>query len=126
MDVRVHPMYAAVMYLWELVGHDTAEGVLVSGIDGDLAAAMRAAGGLLTQPCGFVVRIAEVVPRLSVLHLDEVFVPTGRWWHGRRTTSGGVRWNRADRPVDPATAYALVAGERTNDQCQCLELKQSN
>lgn len=119
-------MYAADMYLWELVGHDTAEGVLVSGIDGDLAAAMRAAGGLLTQPRGFVVRIAEVVPRLSVLHLDEVFVPTGRWWHGRRTTSGGVRWNRADRPVDAAAAYDLVAGDRTNEQHQGVDLRQSN
>jgi hypothetical protein len=98
------------MYLWELVGHDTAEGVLVSGIDGDLAGAMRAGGGLLRQPRGFVVRITEVVPRLSVLHLDEVFVPTGRWWHGRRTTSGGVHWDHAYRPVDPGTAYTLVAG----------------
>ena len=98
------------MYLWELVGHDTSEGVIVSGIDGDLAAAMRAGGGLLTQPRGFVVRIAEVVPRLSVLHLDEIYVPTGRQWLGRRTTSGGVHWDHAYRPADPATAYPLVTG----------------
>jgi hypothetical protein len=98
------------MYLWEVVGHDTAEGILVSGIDGDLAAAMAAAGGVLTQPRGFVARIAEVVPRLSVLHLDEIFVPTGSWWLGRRTRSGGVHWVQAGRPVDPATADTLVAG----------------
>src|ERR1700753_1044668 len=49
------------MYLWELVGHDTSEGVLLSGIDDDLASVMRAGGALLEQRRGFSVRIVGVV-----------------------------------------------------------------
>jgi len=97
------------MYLWELVGHDTAEGVIVSGIDGDLAAAMRAGAGLLAQRRGFVVRIGEVVPRMSVFHLDEIYVPTGRCWLGRRTRSGGVHWEHTFRSIDPSAAYSMAA-----------------
>ena len=97
------------MYLWELVGHDTAEGILVSGIDGDLAAVMRSGEALLVQQRGFVVRIVEVVSRMSVLHLDVIYVPTGRRWLGRRTRSGGVHWEHTFRPVDPGAAYSLAA-----------------
>jgi hypothetical protein len=97
------------MYLWELVGHDTSEGILVSGIDDDLAGAMRAGEALLVQRRGFVVRIVEVVSRLSVFHLDAIYVPTGRCWLGRRTRSGGVHWEHTNRPVDPETAYTLAA-----------------
>jgi hypothetical protein len=99
------------MYLWELIGHDTAEGVIVSGIDGDLAAAMRAGAGLLTQPRGFVVRIAEVVPRMSVLHLDEIYVPTGRCWLGRRTRTAGVHWDHTFHSVDPGAVYGKAASQ---------------
>src|ERR1700744_5967172 len=56
------------MYLWELVGHDTSEGVLLSGIDDDLASVMRTGGVLLEQRRGFIVRIVEAVSRLSVCH----------------------------------------------------------
>jgi hypothetical protein len=97
------------MYLWELVGHDTAEGILVSGIDDDLASAMRAGEALLVQRRGFVVRIVEVVSRLSVFHLDAIYVPTGRRWLGRRTRSGGVHWNHTFRSVEPDAAYTLAA-----------------
>src|SRR6201992_586883 len=49
------------MYLWELVGHDSSEGSLVSGIDDDLAAVMRSCALLLTPQRRFVVRVVEVV-----------------------------------------------------------------
>jgi hypothetical protein len=97
------------MYLWELVGHDTAEGILVSGMDGDLAVVMRAGEALLVQPRGFVVHVVEAVPSLSVVHLDAIYVPTGRRWLGRRTLSGGVHWEHTFRPVDPGAAYTLAA-----------------
>jgi hypothetical protein len=96
------------MYLWELIGHDTTEGVLLSGIDGDLAAAMSAGESPLRQQRGFIVRIIEVVGRLSVQNLDVIYVPTGRRWLGRRTISGGVHWDHTFHSVDPATAYSLA------------------
>jgi hypothetical protein len=99
------------MYLWDLVGHDTSEGVIRAGIDDDLAAVMDTAGLSLRQGHGFVVRIVEVVCRLSVLELDAVYVPTGRQWTGRRTTSGGVHWDHTFSPADPDVAYSL-AGRR--------------
>ncbi|HEY0936075.1 MAG TPA: hypothetical protein VGD91_20345 [Trebonia sp.] len=98
------------MYLWELVGYDTAEGSLLSGIDDDLAAAMRACALLLGEQRAFVVRIAEVVARLAVFHQDEIYVPTGREWLGRRTTSGGVHWAHTFRSADPDAAYSRAAG----------------
>jgi hypothetical protein len=97
------------MYLWELVGHDTTEGILVSGIDDDLAGVMRAGEPLLVQQKGFLVRIVEVVSRMSVFHLEAIYVPTGRRWLGRRTRSGGVHWEHTFRPVDPGTVYTLTA-----------------
>jgi len=99
------------MYLWELIGHDTAEGVLLSGIDSELAGATRAGEAVLGQQRGFIVRIVEVVARMSVLHLDVIYVPTGRSWLGRRTISGGVHWEHTFGPVDPAAAYTLAASQ---------------
>lgn len=113
------------MYLWDLVGHDSAEGVIRSGIDDDLAAIMRATEPLLRERRGFVVRIVEVVCRLSVLDLDSIYVPTGRQWCGRRTVPGGgrsaggqcgpgdsagVHWEYALRPADPGLACSLTGG----------------
>jgi hypothetical protein len=100
------------MYLWDLVGHDSAEGVIRSGVDDDVAAIMRAAEPLLRERVGFLVRIVEVVCRLSVADLDAIYVPTGREWSGRRTLPGGVRWQYALRPADPDAAYSLPAGMR--------------
>src|SRR5579859_5277300 len=54
------------MYLWDLVGHDTSEGSLCSGLGDDLAAVIRAAEPLLVKRVGFAVRIVEVVGRMSV------------------------------------------------------------
>jgi hypothetical protein len=99
------------MYLWELVGHSTTEGMILSGIDDDLAAVMRTGEALLVQRRGFIVRIVEVVPRLSVLHLDVIYVPTGRQWLGRRTVSGGAHWGQSYRCADPGAAYSLAAGQ---------------
>jgi hypothetical protein len=99
------------MYLWKLFGHDTAEGALCSGVAGDLAESMRAAESLLLRPAGFVAQVTEVVPRMSVFHLDSVHVPTGRQWHGRRDTHGGVHWTARHDPVDPDVAYSLAASQ---------------
>ena len=97
------------MYLWDLVGHDTSEGSLRSGLADDLAAIMRSVEPLLVRRVGFTVRIVEVVSRMSVFHLDAVHVPTGREWLGRRDIYGGVFWETRYRPVDPGVVYHLAA-----------------
>lgn len=99
------------MYVWDLVGHDTAEGSLRTGLCGDLAAVMRSAEPLLVKRVGFAVRIVEVVPRLSVFHLGLVHVPTGHEWLGRRDIHGGVHWEARCRPVDPSAVYHLAANQ---------------
>jgi hypothetical protein len=98
------------MYQWKLLGHDTSEGLLCSGMGGDLGEIMRATEALLTKPAGFVAHIAEVVPRMSVLYLSSVHVPTGREWLGRRDTRGGVCWQARYRPADPDAGYSSAAG----------------
>ena len=92
------------VYLWDLIGHDTSEGALRSGLGDDLAAITRAVEPLLVGRVGFVVRIVEVVPRMSVLHLDAVHVPTGREWLGRRDSHGGAYWVARQRSADPGVA----------------------
>jgi hypothetical protein len=96
--------------LWDLVGHDTSEGSLRSGLGDDLAAIMRIAEPLLVKRVGFAARVVEVVPRLSVFHLGAVHVPTGREWLGRRDIHGGVYWETRYRCVDPDVVYRLAAG----------------
>ncbi len=98
------------MYLWDLVGHDTSEGSLCSGLGDDLAAIMRIAEPLLVERVGFAVRIVEVVPRMSVFHLGEVHVPTGREWLGRRDIHGGAYWEAFCRSADPGVVYSLERG----------------
>jgi hypothetical protein len=102
------------MYLWDLVGHDTSEGSLCSGLGDDLAAIMRIVEPLLVKRVGFAARIVEVVPRVSVLHLGAVHVPTGREWLGRRDVHGGVYWEARYRPVDPGVVYHLAASHDTS------------
>jgi hypothetical protein len=97
------------MYQWKLLGHDTSEGSLCSGMGGDLAQVMRATEALLTKPVGFVAQIVEVVPRMSVFNLSSVDVPTGHEWLGRRDIRGGVHWEARYRPADPDVAYNLAA-----------------
>ena len=89
------------MYTWTLLGHDTSEGPLCSGVGGDLASVLRTIEEELTKPLGFLGYVAEVVPRLSVLHLNAVHVPTGREWLGRRDAHGGVCWEARYHPVGP-------------------------
>jgi hypothetical protein len=101
------------MYLWDLVGHDTSEGPVRSGLGYDLAAIMRNGEPLLVKRIGFALRIVEAVPRMSVFHLDAVHVPTGREWLGRRDVHGGVYWKARCRPVDPDVVYHLAAGDDT-------------
>ena len=101
------------MYLWDLVGHDTSEGSLRSGLADDLAAIMQSVEPLLVRRVGFAVRIVEVVSRMSVFHLDAVHVPTGREWLGRRDIPGGVFWETRYRPADPGVVYHLEAGHDT-------------
>jgi hypothetical protein len=98
------------VYLWDLVGHDTSEGSLRSGLGDDLAAIMRAVEPLLVKRAGFAARVVEVVPRLSVSHLGAVYVPTGREWLGRRDIHGGVCWETRRRPVDSGAACHVAAG----------------
>ena len=97
------------MYLWDVVGHDASEGSLCSGLGDDLAAITRAVEPLLEKRAGFAARIVEVVPRMSVFHLDAIHVPTGREWLGRRDIHGGARWEARHRPADPGAAYRLGA-----------------
>ena len=52
----------------------------------------------------FVARVYEVVFRVSVSDLGEVHVPTGREWHGRRDSHGGVHWEQRFRSADPGAA----------------------
>jgi hypothetical protein len=98
------------MYLWDLVGHDTSEGSLCSGLGDDLAEITRIAEPLLVERVGFAVRIVEVVPRMSVFHLGEVHVPTGREWLGRRDIHGGAYWEAFSRSADPGVVYSLERG----------------
>jgi hypothetical protein len=97
------------MYLWDLVGHDTSEGSLRSGLGDELAAIMRSVEPLLIKRVGFAVRVVEVVPRMSVFHLGEVHVPTGHEWLGRRDFHGGVYWEAHCPPIDPGAVYRLAA-----------------
>jgi hypothetical protein len=97
------------MYLWDLVGHDTSEGSLCSGLGDDLAAIMRITEPLLVKRVGFAVRIVDVVRRMSVFHLGAVHVPTGHEWLGRRDIHGGVYWETRYRCVDPDVVYSLAA-----------------
>ena len=98
------------MYLWTLVGHDMAEGAVRDGIGGNLPELMRALEPVLLSHRAFIGRIAEVVPRLSVVGLQEIYVPTGREWSGRRDNRGGVHWTRILRPADPDAAYSVHTG----------------
>lgn len=95
------------MYLWKLVGHDTSEVTLRSGIGEDLAPIMRLIEDYLTDAQGFLGHICEVVPRMSVLNLDAVHVATGREWFSFRDRNGGVYWEARSRPVDAGVAYTL-------------------
>lgn len=97
------------MYLWTLVGHDTAEGSVLSGMGQTLAGAMRATEPALTERRAFACRIIEVVARMSVFHLEVIHVPTGRQWSGRRASGGGVHWDARLVPVDPDVVYTLAA-----------------
>jgi hypothetical protein len=105
------------MYLWDLVGHDTSERSVYSGLGDDLAAITRAVEPLLVQRAGFAARIVEVVPRMSVFHLGAVHVPTGREWLGRRDVHGAAYWEACYRPADPDpdpdAAYSLGTGHGT-------------
>jgi len=98
------------MYLWDLVGHDTSEGSLCSGLGDDLTAIMRITEPLLVKRVGFAVRIVEVVRRMSVFHLGAVHVPTGHEWLGRRDVHGGAYWEARFRSVDPYVVYSLAPG----------------
>jgi hypothetical protein len=99
------------MYLWTLVGHDTAEGTLGTGIGSALPTIVGTLDTMLLSQCAFVARVIEVVPRLSVAGLQEIYVPTGREWSGRRDNRGGVHWTHTIRTVDPDQAYSLPAAQ---------------
>jgi hypothetical protein len=72
---------------------------------------MRSLETMLLSRQAFLGRVVEVVPRLSVAGLQEVYVPTGREWSGRRDNRGGVHWSHTQRPNDPDVAYSVAADQ---------------
>jgi hypothetical protein len=98
------------MYMWQLVGHDTSEGALCSGIGDELAPIMRLIEEYLMKRTGFVGHVVEVVPRMSVFHLDAIHVATGREWLSFRDRNGGVYWEARYRPADDDGACRLAGG----------------
>ena len=98
------------MYLWNLVGNNASQDRMRSGVSDDLPAIMRRIESDLLDGSAFVARIYEVVCRVSVSHLDEVHVPTGREWHGRRDSHGGVHWEQRFSQAVPGAGYRLTAG----------------
>jgi hypothetical protein len=99
------------MYLWTLIGHDTSQGEVLSGVSPDLAEVLRTAEPPLRDGRGFVCRVLEVVPRLSVFDLGAIHVPTGREWHGRLDSAGGIHWAARYRSADPELVYHLADPE---------------
>ena len=97
------------MYLWDLVGRDTTEDSPRSGIGGGLGHVMRTVEAEMAKFPGFDGRVAEVVPRLSVVSLDTIHVPTGREWLAYRDEGGAVCWEACYRRTDPEVAYGLTA-----------------
>jgi hypothetical protein len=97
------------MYLWKLVGNNASQDRMRSGVTDDLPAIMRRMEGDLLDGGAFVARVYEVVFRVSVADLGEVHVPTGREWHGRRDSHGGVHWEQRFRSADPGAAPSLTA-----------------
>jgi hypothetical protein len=96
------------MYMWQLVGHETSEGPLHSGISADLAGVMRVIEEHLTTRTGFFGHIIQVVPRMSVFHLEMIHVATGREWRSYRDKSGEVYWVARYHPADPDAVYSLT------------------
>ncbi len=92
------------MYLWKLVGNNPSQDRMRSGVGDDLPAIMRRMEGDLLDGSAFVARVYEVVFRVSVSHLGEIHVPTGREWHGRRDSHGGVHWEQRFTTADPGAA----------------------
>ena len=97
------------MYLWKLVGNNASQDRMQSGVGDDLPAILRRMEGDLLDGSAFVARVFEVVCRVSVSDLGEVHVPTGREWHGRRDSRGGVHWEQRFSPADPGAAYHPAA-----------------
>jgi hypothetical protein len=102
------------MYLWTLIGHDTPESEVLSGVSPGLAEVLRTAEPPLRDGRGNACRVLEVVPRLSVFDLGEIHVPTGREWHGRLDSAGGIYWAARYRGADPELVYHL-ADPQTRD-----------
>jgi hypothetical protein len=97
------------MYLWKLVGNNASQDRMRSGVTDDLPAIMRRMEDDLLDGGAFVARVYEVVFRVSVADLGEVHVPTGREWHGRRDSHGGVHWEQRFRSADPGAAPGPTA-----------------
>lgn len=95
------------MYLWALFGYDLMAGPVAVGASLSLPGAMRAAEESLSDPRGFVANIKEVALRVNVAGLDDRYAPCGGRWLGRRTKSGGVRWDYRFGDPDPAEMYYI-------------------
>ncbi len=95
------------MYLWSLFGYDLMERPVLYGITDDLAKATRAAEPPLKDSRAFICVIEEVRMRISVTGLEENYAATGKRWHGRRTTSGGVHWRLCVGSADASLIYRI-------------------
>jgi hypothetical protein len=102
------------MYLWALIGHDASETEVASGVGPDLAEVLRAAEPPLREGQGTACRVLEVVPRLSVPDLGAIHVPTGREWHGRLDSAGGICWAARYHSADPELVYHLAHAQARN------------
>lgn len=98
------------MYLWKLAGNNASQDRMRSGVGDDLPAIMRRMEGDLLDGSAFVARVYEVVFRVSVADLGEIHVPTGREWHGRRDSHGGVHWEQRLTTADTGAAHQSTAG----------------
>lgn len=95
------------MYLWALFGYELMTGPVAVGASPSLAEAMRAAEGSLSDPRGFVAAIKEAALHMNVAGLDDRYAVSGRRWIGRRTASGGIRWDYRYADPDPADIYSI-------------------
>jgi hypothetical protein len=96
------------MYLWSLLGHDVVAGPTAHGICSDAAGAMRAGEPRVKDGTAFLCIVEEVTARISVGGQETTYQGTGRYFIGRRTRSGGVRWAARTRSVDPAEVYRVT------------------
>jgi hypothetical protein len=84
------------MYCWTLLSRDISETPYLMGVTDDLARAQRLSEPHLISGRAFLALIEAVRTAMTVYSLDTCYVRTGRFWLGRGTAHGGVRWDERD------------------------------